>query len=358
MVAKASPVLNPYLPIIALLLALTGCATVEREPGPPAPPPPAAVSADTWQRVDDDIGAASRAAAADARDFARAAVEKWREQVRERTESDFIPWFASYWTQQWLSVKVAWYKLNAGDEPDAAARRLAAYLQAEYQERVLAPAALEIDPEQVRTQTTRRYARRLGEQLPGIAKRHGVPAERFAERLAAIPAVALGPPASRNASLRQIVEAEPVDRQTAYAALLAHLRETAPGAGTAPVDARMSPMAQRASDQMTAKLTASGGAGAAAAIFGGIAGMMITLGAAGISAIAHESGRPAMEAQLRDNLEAAVDEMSRSLLEDARSGVLAGVYHIAGQVEERLAQPVVQAVKLEAAPQERPLPEQ
>jgi hypothetical protein len=42
-------------------------------------------------------------------------MERWKLLVRERAEADFIPWFSSYWTQQWLTAKVAWYKLGSDD---------------------------------------------------------------------------------------------------------------------------------------------------------------------------------------------------------------------------------------------------
>lgn len=338
---------------IALLLATAGCATPERAPGPP----PVQVADDTWLQVDGDIVAASQAAREPARNYAHGFMARWRELVHQRTESDFIPWLTGYWTRQWLAIRVAWYKLNDGEGNDPAVRRLAAYLQEQYDGRVLAPVAREIDPAAVRDRTTTLYVRLLGEQLQAIPRRHGVPRDQFDRRLADIPAIAPPSPGAPGASLRELVDADPLARLPAYAALNARIRKAAGEAGTGPSGARISPAAEQASEKMMSRLAVSGGASAAAAAVGGVAGMVISLGAAGFGALAHESERPALEAQLRENLAAALDEQWRTLTEDPASSVMAAVDHIAGQIEGGLARPETLPLELPAAPQESPLPD-
>lgn len=120
-----------YSVILALMLALAGCATQSRAPDQA---PPVQVAESTWLQVDSDIGAASLAATEFAENYARLSLDDWRGRAVRHAEADFIPWFSGYWTQQWLSIKLAWYKLNAGEEKEAAVRRLAAYLQEQYQD--------------------------------------------------------------------------------------------------------------------------------------------------------------------------------------------------------------------------------
>lgn len=337
--------------VVVLIVGLAGCATSGRAPDQP---PPVHVSESTWWQVDSDIVAASRAAAGPAGSYARAFMERWRRSVHERGETDFIPWFTGYWTQQWLAIKVAWYKLGVGEGKDPAAQRLAAYLQEQYRERVLDPVAREIDPEVIRGQATQRYVRLLGEQLRAIPRRYGVPSEQFDRRLKDIPAIALAPPAAHNASLYQVVHAEPLDTLPAYVALIARIRRAAGGVG--PSDARISPVAKRASEKLVARLATSGGASAAAAAVGGVAGVVISLGAAGFGAITHAKERPEMEAQLRESLNAALDDLWHSLMEDPVTSVMAGVHHLSEQLEGSLAQTLAQPVDLEPAPREVPLP--
>src|SRR3989338_5014222 len=119
--------------ILALLVALAGCASSDR--------PPIVVPDSTWRRVDGDIVNASHAATGQATDYAHDAMTAWKALVYQRTDTDFIPWFSSYWTRQWLTMKVTWYRLNAGGEREPTVNRLAAYLQEKYQDRVLEPVA-------------------------------------------------------------------------------------------------------------------------------------------------------------------------------------------------------------------------
>ena len=103
---------------LCLLLAvawLAGCTS----------DPPVHVSAGTWRQVDQDIAGASRSAEDLARQHALEAMQRWLVLVQRQTDDEFIPWFYGYWTQQWLSFKVSWYKLGA-DEDDPTVRRLAA----------------------------------------------------------------------------------------------------------------------------------------------------------------------------------------------------------------------------------------
>ena len=144
-------------------------------------------------------------------------MQEWREQVYQRTEAEFIPWFSSYRARQWLSVKLSWYRLGAADE-EQVVDRLAFYLQQQYRKRVLVPVARETDPVRIRERTTRFYLWLMGELLARIPARHGVPAEQFERRLEAIPAITLAPPPNRNASLGQLIRTERLDRLPAYRA--------------------------------------------------------------------------------------------------------------------------------------------
>jgi hypothetical protein len=324
--------------VVALLLSLAGCAAPERSPEGDST---VHVSATTWQQVDQDIASASLAAQEAAENYAHGLMDGWMRRVRELGEEDFIPWYTGYWTQQWLSIKVAWYKMGdgegneAGDDP--AVRRLATYLQEEYQERVLEPAAEEVDPNAVSEQATSLYVKLLAEQLQGIRRRHDVPTAQFEHRLQAIPAIAAATPGAQNASLYRLVYSDPIAALPAYASLLEHLRERRAGFGAGPSDARLSPIAERTAENLMDQLAIKSGASAAAAALGGVAGIVVSLGAAGFGAIAHAQEKPALEAQLRETLDVAQEEMWRQLVEDPASGVLAGIYHIAEQIERGLA---------------------
>jgi len=328
------------LPFILVALVLAGCATPDRAP---ERTPPVQVSESTWWQVDNDISAASLAARESAWRYAENAMARWRGRVHDLTEEDFIPWFTGYWTQQWLAVKLAWYKLGGGDGVDPEVERLAKYLQAQYHERVLGPVAEEVNPDAVRAQATTLYVQRLVQNLRDVPQRNGVPLGPFEQRLAGIPAIASSSP-EHSASLFQLLRADPVTDFPAYAALLDRIGRAAGGEGTVPSGERISPVARRASEKLAGRIAASGGASAAAAAVGGVAGLVISLGAVGFGAIAHAQDRPEMEAQVRESLDAAADEMWLVLTEDPVVGVMSGVNHIAGEIEGSVATSISQPI--------------
>lgn len=337
--------------LIVLLLALTGCATAVREPDPA---PPVVIPEAVWQRVDNDLLGASLAATDQARKYALGAMDQWMDRVYQRTEADFIPWFSSYWTRQWLTMKVAWYQLNAGDDEDASVNRLALYLQEQYRDRVLQLVAREIDPDLIMAQATRVYAQQLAALVRGIPQRYGIPADQFEQRLQDIPAIRLAPPADHSASLRQLLQTDPLDRLPAYAALLARIRN-APGAGSR-LAADISPVARQTSAALQSELATRSIASSLSVMVGRLAATVLSLGVAGFSAITRENERPELEAQLRKSLNAAFDENWLDLLRNPVSGVLAGVYYIAGQVEGSLARPATLPVGGEPPAPEVPRP--
>ena len=336
--------------IVTLLLALAGCATPERPSE--QPPPPVVISQSTWRQIDSDIVDASQDATGEAKDYAQELMQRWRSLVYQRTEAEFIPWFSSYWTRQWLTMKVTWYQLNAEGEKDPVVDRLALYLQEQYQERVLVPVAKQIHPDWIMTQTTQLYVRHLREQLQGIPPRYGVPLDQFDRRLQEIPAIALAPPPTHNASLYQLYHAEPIDGQPAYVALVTRLHNIPGAAGTWAADAGITSVAKVTSQSLVTERTTRGVAGAVSAMVGRAAGLVISLGTAGFTAMLRENERPRMEAQLRKNLSTAFDEKWQDLIRNPDTGVMAGVYQISGIIEGSLAKPVMLPARYEPPAQE------
>jgi hypothetical protein len=327
--------------VVLLAIAVAGCATPDRVP---ELAPPVQVSESTWRLVDDDIAAGSQAAREPAAGFAQRGMEQWRQLVSQRAEADFIPWFSSYWTQQWLTAKVAWYKLTAEDGADPPVDRLAAYLQVQYHDRVLAPVPKELGPASILDQAMKLYIQHLGTQFRPIPGRYGVPRDQFERHLKSIPAIALAPPPAHNASLYQIVHADQLDRLPAYAALLRQVREAEEHAGAGLSKTRISPVAMRVSEQLLERLAISGGTSAASALVGGVAGTVISLGAAGLGVMLHEAKRAEIEVQLRTILNVSMEEMWHILTEDPATRVTAGIDYLSDQIGQVSPQPLEQAL--------------
>jgi hypothetical protein len=320
--------------VVAALFLLAGCATSAR--APVSAPQAVVVSPATWQQIDREIVSASQQATEQVKLFARGSMEHWRTRVYEQTEENFIPWFSSYWTQEWLSMKVSWYTISAGGEQDASAKRLATYLLEQYQEKVLAPVAVEIDPDAILGQATAFYAQLMAQQMPLIAQRHGVPVAQLNGRLQKIPAIALGPPPARDASLFQVISTEPLNTLPAYAALIDKIHTDGGAKGIASTDAGMAPVAKRASQRIEAEMAPRGAASAVAAAAGKLAGAMISVGVVGIRAIIQANDRPDSEALIRSSLGNTFDKAWLKLVQNPTTGVMAGTLHMAGQIERNL----------------------
>ncbi|MCX2888779.1 MULTISPECIES: hypothetical protein [unclassified Pseudomonas] len=316
---------------LCFLLAVGGCAGKR----PPAPPPPAVLTPAAWQRIDQELIDASVGAAGSANDYARRSMRVWKEQVQRRTESDFIPWFTGYWTQQWLTLKVAWYKLDSGEGREPAEKRLALYLQEQYHERVIEPVAEQINPEGIRDRASELYVQLLGQQLPAIISRYNAPPEQFSQRLNRIPAINLGPPDARNASLYTLLRAKSLDQQPAWQAMRQHLHQQALK-GPGRTDVGLSSVANQASEKLGATLAPRGIASAVASAVGKVAGAMISIAAAGYGMMTHDRDHPQMVEQLRVILNVALNQEWQELMENRQSGAMAGVYYLSGQVEDSL----------------------
>lgn len=319
--------------IVVVLLVLAGCATSTRAP---VSAPPVVISQSTWQQVDREIVTASRSATEQAKVFARGSMDHWRTRVYEQTEQNFIPWFSSYWTQEWLSMKVSWYTISASGEKDASEKRLAAYLLEQYQERVLAPVALETSPDAILHQATEFYIQIISQQLQAISQRYNVPMDQLSNRINKIPAIALGPPAARDASLYQVIHTD-LNTLPAYSALIDKIHTAGGDKGVDSTDTAMAPVAKRASQRMEAEMAPRGAASAVAAAAGKLAGGLITVGVAGIRAIIEASDRPDSEALIRSSLGNTFDKAWLKLVQNPTTGVMAGTLYMAAQVEGSLA---------------------
>lgn len=321
--------------IVAVLVLLAGCVTA-----PPAPVevPQIMISPSTWQQVDREIIDASQSATEQAKIYARGAMDYWRTRVYQLTEENFIPWFSSYWTQEWLSMKVSWYTISAKGEQDATEKRLAAYLLEKYQEKVLAPAALEVDPDAILTLAAAFYLDIMKEELQKISQRHGVPMAQLNGRIRKIPAIALGPPPARDASLFQVVHAEQLSALPAYAALVDKVHKAGGDKGVGSTDTAMAPVAKRASQRIEAEMAPRGAASAVAAAAGKLAGALISVGVAGVRAIIQANDRPDSEALIRSSLGNTFDKAWTKLLQNPTTGVMAGTLYMASQIEGSLAQ--------------------
>ena len=335
-----TPPFLAYARSAALVVVLSGCSsTPPQKTAPAAPTIPAPIVAPvTWNAIDHAIWTASIAFEGLADAYGRSAAEEWLGKVRQRTKDYFIPWYSGYWTQKWLSVKVAWYEMSQSEGDPEAAQRLAAYLQEQFEARVLEPIAREIDPVRITDQATSIYLGGLRDTIEEIPTRYPVAPAALDARLAVIPAIAVPPPDSQGASLYQALHARAISDLPAYRVLT--------GRGAAQYGEN-DPLASKAGMRTAAGRVVAGlplqlalqGGGAVATFLGGAPGMLISVGLSGIDAAQHAVDQPEMEVQLRKALAKALEEVRHDLLADSVGGVLAPVRHMSTQIEASLSRP-------------------
>jgi hypothetical protein len=250
-------------------------------------------------------------------------MRRWIAKVRQRTEDDFIPWYSDYWTQQWLAVKLAWFKMG-----DAPLERLTAYVREQYEQRVLEPVGEEIDPREVMDRAATLYVHGLRQRIRRARIDLRVPPEALNRRLDTLPAI-VAP--RKEASLRDILQAEKLTRVPAYQELVAETgRSDTPDSVMA--EEQLEGMATDVAERFAEKLAARGGA-TATALAGGPVGILVSAGIAAWGVIDHQDDKPELQAEARRQLDAAMAVLWRRLVEDPDRGVLAPVLHMSAQIE-------------------------
>jgi len=221
-----------YVLLLTLVAVLGGCT---HEPSRVEEPPPVSrVHPGTWRLVDEDIYNASVFARYESEASARVAMEEWLSRVRQRIEDVFIPWYTSYWTQQWISIKVSWYQLNEDEGEPAAEERLAGYLQQQFYTQVLEPVSSFVDPDTVMEHATASYLRELKAGLDPLPARYQIPVAEFDRHLEAIPAIAGTRVPQHDASLYEILQSADLPNSAAYEALLGQIAAVNGGFTPAP----------------------------------------------------------------------------------------------------------------------------
>jgi hypothetical protein len=327
-----------YGVLLAFVAVLGGCS---HAPTPVvAPPAPLYhVQPGTWRAIDEKILNASVCARYESEAYARISMDDWRLRVRRRTEEVFIPWYSSYWTQQWMATRVAWYKLQYTEGEVTPEERLVSYLQQQFLEQVLEPVSGFVDPRVVMDEATAGYLRELKDSLDPLPFEYRIPVAAFNQHLESIPAIVVLAVPLQDASLYEVLQAADLSALPAYETLLTQIAALNGGVGpTASADG-LDRVAGRAVTELVEPMALRGGATAAAALAGGFWGVLISAGATAWSVSEHEHDKFMMEAQLRGNLDTMLEVMWQELVEDTHAGVTAVVQHMSAQIELAVFQP-------------------
>lgn len=317
-----------------LLLALVGCTSrsptiVHTEPVLPIPP-------DSWQNIQEEIWIASSLAHVEAQHYAREAMREWMVRVREKTDSEFVPWYTSYWAQQWIGFKAAWYELNKEEGEPPVADYLIDYIQERYYDLVLEPAGIPLDPGMITQQIAAQYVRLLSEQLQCIPKMYSVPLRSLQQRLEQIPLITLSGSHANGEPLSILLERNNLAGVAVYGSLLAYADAIATQENSSPGKEPLQVVVEDTVARLVADLPVRAGGGVVALAVGESLGLIISAGVTAWSINAHEQKKPEIASQLRQALDVGLHEMWERLMKDPKLGVMFPVNHMYQQIETRL----------------------
>ena len=260
-------------------------------------------------------------------------MDEWQWRVRWRIDEVFIPWYSSYWTQQWITTKVAWYRLQYAEGEATPEGQLVSYLQEQFYEQVLEPVSSFVDPHAVMEDAAAAYLWELKGRLDQMPLEYRIPVAAFNQHLESIPAIVVQTGPLQKASLYEVLQAVDLPALPAYEALLRQIIAVNGAAGTTPSPDRLQTVARRAVTQLVGTLALRGGSTAASTIAGGFWRVLISAGTAAWGVVEHDHDKPEIEAQLRENLGAAMDVIWQDLMEEQQCGVTAMVHHMSTQIE-------------------------
>jgi len=321
-----------YSLLIAIVIALGGCSHITMPVTAP-PDPLYYVQPETWQAINEQILSASVNAKQKSKAYAEITMADWLQRVRKQTEDVFIPWYSSFWTQQWLSSRVALYQFEHTEGENPPDEQLARYLEQQFYEQVLEPVSKSVDPQTVMKEMTAIYIRELKKNLDRLPLEHQIPAAAFNQHLKHIPAIIVQVKLPQDASLYEVLNTNELSDLSAYKTLLTQISANNHGIGTKQSEASLDRAAKRAVTELMEQMKLRGGASVTSFIVGGLGGVLISVGTLTWSYSEHEQDKPEMVTQLRSNLNSMLETIWQDLMKDSRSGVTAIVWHMSTQIE-------------------------
>ena len=330
--------LAAYVLLFVMTVTLGGCSHAPSQVEVP-PAPLYHVQPGTWRAIDEQILTASVYARHESEASARVAMDEWQWRVRRRIDKVFIPWYSSYWTQQWVASKVAWYKLQYAEGEATPEERLVSYLQEQFYAQVLEPVSSFVDPQAVMEDAAAGYLWELKGRLDQLPFEYHIPVAAFNQHLKSIPAIVVLAVPLQDVSLYEVLQAADLTAQPAYEILLEQMTTVGDTASPMPSPDRLHTVARRAVTKLVDSMALRGSTTTASTIVGGFWGVVISTGSVVWGAVEHDHDKTVMEAQLRENLDAALDVMWQDLMEDQHGGVTAVVHHMSTQIEHAVFHP-------------------
>jgi hypothetical protein len=275
-----------------------------------------------YNELDKAVEEALDKARADARQYALSQLDKWDKELRERVDSDFLPWYFSYWNTQIRGAKALYYGAIHwvdSDQPSAAEENTQEF-QAQFSARVLQPQTSQKLLERIQAATLERYLHNLRSLVADIPKRYNVSPADWENYMAEI---------SQQSSVIEAGRNVPITLKALYASTAAGTVVLAgkiigafEGKALAGVGSKLG---GKIAAKATAKLAAKTGGKVAAKVGGKFLGPIIGVGIIIWDVWDHASTVAENKPILRQSIYSYLDEMKLSLLDDPETGVMSPV---------------------------------
>lgn len=286
-----------------------------------------------YNDLDKAVEEALDKARADARQYALSQLDKWDKELKERVENDFLPWYFSYWNTQIRGAKALYYGAIHwvdSDRPSAAETNTEEF-QAQFAARVLQPHTSQKQLERIQAATLKRYLHDLRSLVSDIPKRYNVSAADWDNYIADI---------SQQSSVIEGGRNVPITLKALYAStaagtvlLAGKLLGAFEGKALAGIGTKLG---GKIAAKATAKLAAKTGSKVAAKVGGKFLGPIVGVGIIIWDVWDHASTVAENKPLLRTSIDAYLDEMKLSLLDDPETGVMSAINQMEQQFRKSL----------------------
>jgi len=285
---------------------------------------------------------------AEAREYALSQLDKWDKDLRERVDSDFLPWYFSYWNTQVRGVKAIYYGAIHwvdSDKPSAAEKHTEEF-QLQFTTRVLQPHTSQKQLERIQSASLELYLNSLRTLVADIPKRYKVSAADWDNYLSEI---------SHQSSVIEGGRNVPITLKALYAStaagtvlLAGKILGAFEGKALAGIGSKLG---GKIAAKATAKLAAKTGGKVAAKVGGKFLGPIVGVGVIVWDVWDHASTVEENKPLLRQSIYSYLDEMKLSLLDDPETGVMSVINQIEQQFRKGLEAAAKQRTPKGAIPQ-------
>lgn len=279
-----------------------------------------------WQDVDQHLIEAITQARQHTEEFIEPQISQWIDELMQRVDDDFLPWYFSYWNQQWLGLNglyhgtIHWLKLSQY----TAQEQMTETVQEEFATRVLRPEIAQLKIQHLAQKTVEYYINQLQTQLSAIPQKYDIPPAEWERYLDSIAVMTVRTEGNRGTAL----------------SLKALAGTTV--AGAAILTKALAPMLKNVGAKVTAKLAskaaasiaAKTGAKVVAKVGGEFLGPIVAIGIIIWDVWDHANTKETGLPILRQNILDYFNELKTAIISDSEYGILAIIHQLEAQIVE------------------------